>query len=534
MLKKPLLLLGYLLCLLCSCDSSSWSQKSTVSPPTPGTGILHVAHPPGLHTLDPRKTNSRAEQSLALWLFEGLTRLNEQGKAELSLANKVDISDDLRTYIFRLRRSYWSSGRPLTAFDFEYAWRQVLTPRFQAPHAESLFVIRHARLVKEGKEAIHVAGIRAMDDYTLVVELEEPTPHFLELVANPVFFPIESQVDRTHPHWALSADQNFSCNGPFSLESWEHGSLVKLKKNMLYWDLNKVQLGNIQSREMPNEDAIEAFRSGSLDWVGTPLQKLSHPSISDSTPLPQSRWGIKVLWCQLNTKRAPLNQKRLRRALGLALKRESLDPGPHQPWAASSSSLISPMQGWQVHPLSTGEDIEQAQELTHEAIQLSPDTLNIKLQMACTVPELLPLAKQLIKHWEKTLSLKIELIPPQSSKVPLAHIVLAKSQNISASPIELLQVFHNKGQDSGWNASVYQQLIEMSKTERRDEQHQRVLSLAEQLLLEEAPVIPLLHERFQYKSHPRSNGALLLPTGCLDLKQAALKTQDYQLVGEAT
>src|SRR5262249_33938918 len=96
-------------------------------------------------TLDPRKARSLSGQTLVRMLFEGLTRVNKEEIAELALAKEVNISSDLKTYVFRLKESVWSNGNPVVASDFVYAWKKLLSPEFPSVLAPHLYVIKNAK-----------------------------------------------------------------------------------------------------------------------------------------------------------------------------------------------------------------------------------------------------------------------------------------------------------------------------------------------------------------------------------------------------
>src|ERR1043165_1174865 len=122
------------------------------------------------HTLDPRKARSLSGLTLVRMLFEGLTRVNKEENAELALANEVTLSQDLKTYTFRLKESVWSNGNRVLASDFVYAWKKILTPDYPSDLASHLYVIKNARAAKEGKVSIDEIGVKALDENTLQVE----------------------------------------------------------------------------------------------------------------------------------------------------------------------------------------------------------------------------------------------------------------------------------------------------------------------------------------------------------------------------
>jgi ABC-type oligopeptide transport system substrate-binding subunit len=83
-------------------------------------------------TLDPRKARDLQSMTIAKMFFEGLTRINEEDKPELAIAEKVDVTEEGKVYTFTLRSAKWTNGEAVTAHDFVYAWTKTLEPPFSS------------------------------------------------------------------------------------------------------------------------------------------------------------------------------------------------------------------------------------------------------------------------------------------------------------------------------------------------------------------------------------------------------------------
>ena len=114
----------------------------------------------------------------------------------------MKISDDQKTYTFTLRDAKWSNGDPVTAKDFEYAWKWALDPKNESQYAYQLYYVKGAQAVNEGKGSADDVGVKAIDEKTLEVKLENPTPYFLELTAFYTYFPVNSKIAEENPNWA--------------------------------------------------------------------------------------------------------------------------------------------------------------------------------------------------------------------------------------------------------------------------------------------------------------------------------------------
>jgi oligopeptide transport system substrate-binding protein len=233
-MKGIFLILAACAGLSCGCQSRPSGAASSLS--------INIKDEP--QSLDPRKARQVNSQAIVHMLFDGLMRMGKEGKVETALAHQVEESADHKSYIFHLRDSYWSNGEKVVAYDFAYAWKKVLSPDFPSDIAFLFYPIKNARAAKEGVAPLSEVGITCLDDKTLFVELNEPIPYFLDLVALPMFSPINARLDQENPQWMCEA-KDYVGNGPFMVANWEHQRAFQLKKNPLYWDSAAVHLEEI-------------------------------------------------------------------------------------------------------------------------------------------------------------------------------------------------------------------------------------------------------------------------------------------------
>src|SRR5450756_894267 len=228
------------------------------------------AEPPGI---DPGVTIGVPEATVEMQVFDGLTRLDNKNVPQPAMAKSWTISKDGKTYIFTLRDAYWTNGTPVTAYDFEYAWKRVLNPDLASEYAYILYNVYgglafntsikvgtkyYAQAVdakgnpltkKVGDKDVPVAnmakeidpsknvGIRALNTKTLKVYLQSPTAYFLNLTAFPTLMPVCKAVVSTNDKWA-SDPTNYVTDGPFKLTQWSHNDKMVFVKNPTYWDKN--------------------------------------------------------------------------------------------------------------------------------------------------------------------------------------------------------------------------------------------------------------------------------------------------------
>ena len=260
---KILKVVGLVFCLfLVACQTSDKTKQSF---------CINIGEDP--QSLDPRKARDVNSYSILNMLFEGLTRLSKEGSPEGALAEKIEISEDQKKYTFTLRKSFWSNGDKVTSYDFAYSWKKILDEKFPSSTAYQLYMIKNAKLAKEGKISVDEVGITTLDENTLVVELERPVSYFLELLSFPFFFPVNSKVDKDQPGWA-ERKETYVSNGPFKLNAWVNNDKIDVIKNELYWDRSNVKLGKISLFMVPSETEFNMFEVGELDWAGSPFSTL--------------------------------------------------------------------------------------------------------------------------------------------------------------------------------------------------------------------------------------------------------------------
>lgn len=295
-------------------------------------GILYRGNASEPESLDPYLVRGAVEWTIVGSLFEGLV-IADMATLEPrpGVAERWEVSADGLVYTFHLRAdAKWSDGTAVTARDFEYGARRLLAPKFAASHAENnLFFVRGARDYQAGRSKdFSTVGVKARDDRTLEFTLERPTPFFLSALY--LFFPVPqatvekfAAMDERVNNWIRPG--NLVGNGAFTLKSWKQNQGVVLARNENYWDAAKVRLKEIHFLPIENESAEEnAFRSGQLHMTSSvPLSKIEvyQKEQPEALKVVDDRG---VYFYSLNVSKPPLNDRRVRQALALAVDRERL------------------------------------------------------------------------------------------------------------------------------------------------------------------------------------------------------------------
>ena len=180
---------------------------------------------------------------------EGLYRLNQDNVAEPAISDgEPTISEDGLVYTFTLRDANWSDGSPVTANDFEFAWKRAMNPDTASEYGPYMMdgVIKNATAIMEGSMEYTELGVKALDEKTLEVTLEKPTPYFLSLMSFGTFLPQKEEFVTAQGENYAKNSESVLYNGPFTLANWDGTGLSwQLLKNEEYWDKDTVKLTEI-------------------------------------------------------------------------------------------------------------------------------------------------------------------------------------------------------------------------------------------------------------------------------------------------
>lgn len=202
-------------------------------------------------------------------VMEGLYRADGNDQPVLALAKEEPkISEDKRTYTFTLRDAVWSDGKPVTAKDFEYAWKRALDPKTKSQYATMLYVLEKGEEFNKGQAKAEEVGVKALDDKTLEVKLKVAIPYFKALLTFPTWLPQRQDiVEKYGSKYALEA-KNMVYNGAFVLSQWVHEKSFQYKKNDKYWDKDNVKLDTVNVNIVKDSaQAINLYETGKTDFA---------------------------------------------------------------------------------------------------------------------------------------------------------------------------------------------------------------------------------------------------------------------------
>jgi oligopeptide transport system substrate-binding protein len=278
------------------------------------------------NTLDPHQANGTWENNIIGDMLIGLYTENADGIPELGSAVEHTISEDSLTHTFKIREDMtWSDGTTVTAHDFVYSWQRILKPETAAPYASILFAFKNARAVNEGTMSPDALGAQAIDDKTLVLEVEQPTPFINALLMHYTAFPVpKHKVEELGDDWVKPG--SIVTNGAYYATEWRPNSHIKLVKNEKFYDAENVAIDTVYYQPIGDVSAaFRSFRAGEIDTNSCsqcyPIQQVK--LIDDIMPgVKRNEVVLSTSYLTFNTDIKPFDDPRVRRALSLAIDRE--------------------------------------------------------------------------------------------------------------------------------------------------------------------------------------------------------------------
>ncbi|HVU17097.1 MAG TPA: peptide ABC transporter substrate-binding protein [Candidatus Didemnitutus sp.] len=488
--------------------SVSCSRRETAVEAGDRTQSLLVGNGAEPQDLDPQVVTVLSDQNIMMALFDGLTALDEQStKPVPAAAEKWESSADGLAWTFHLRPQLkWSNGEPLTAADFVASWHRALDPKLAAENGWYFYSVRNAEAFNGGKITdFGQVGFAAPDDRTLVITLDHPTPYLPALVSLPAWFPINPRVvarfdgmQKRGTPWTRAG--NHVGNGPFMLKEWTPNSRIVTVKNPYHWEAAKTKLEQLTFLPLENPGAEErSFRAGQLHVTFfLPLDKIAAWREHNPEQLrldPQAQ----INFLRLNVTRAPLGDVRVRRALSLALDRDTLVRTVLQGSRLAAGSLTPPGTGGYTARARVPVDFVQARQLLVEAGFPGGKGLP-EIEMQCRNDEVSPkLAEAIQAIWLKELGVRLTLAPVEQKIWIQNQQHLDYSISLAAwtadfpDPVTYLGLFTGDSAYNwtGWKNADYDHLLDEAAHTLDPVKRFEIFQQAEQLILEQAPVAPV-------------------------------------------
>lgn len=276
-------------------------------------------------SLDPQKTEGVPESNVIRNLLEGLVETDNNGQIVPGVASSWR-NDHGRIWTFTLRdNAQWSNGEPVTAQDFVYSWQRLADPKTTSPYASYLQAAHIANIdsILAGKASPTELGVKALDDHHLQVTLSQPVPYFIDMLAHTAMKPVyRAAVEKWGEQW--TQPQHYVGNGAYTLADWVVNEKIVLKRNPRYWDNahTVIDEGILLPLTSENSD-INRYRSGGSDMTNSvvppDLFKKLQQDLGEQVKVSPL---LCTFYYEINNKKAPFTDARVRTALKLTLDRD--------------------------------------------------------------------------------------------------------------------------------------------------------------------------------------------------------------------
>lgn len=343
-------------------------------------------------------------------------------------------------------------------------------------------------------------GIQTPDDQTLVVQLENPTHYFPDLLAFYPLYPVNRACVEKHGWPNFTKAENLVSNGPFMMKFRRIRDRLRMVKNPHYWNADAVQLEAIDAMAISSDvAALNMYLTGQLDWV-TNVPPTVIPEIQERADFHSAPIAATYFY-RLNCTRPPLDNPLVRKALSMAIDRRKICEMIMRAGEVPTTSLVPPGMNEYRSPSGAGFDPQRAQELLAEAGHPKGRGLP-KIEILYNTHETHQAIAEVVQNdWKKYLGIEVELRGLEwgtylNSQQSLQYDVARAGWNADyMDPITFLNMFLKNGpqNQTGWSNERYDELIHASAEEVDPERRLALLREAEQILLAEQPILPICH-----------------------------------------
>ncbi len=472
--------------------------------------VLHRGNSGEPQTLDQAQTSINIEAFIVKDLYEGLTIYDAAGKIVPGAAESWTLSEDGTVYTFKLRENAkWSDGTPVTAEDFVFSYQRVEDPKTAAKYANILYPIKNAEKINKGEAKLEELGVKAVDAKTLEITLERATPFFLELLAHQTALPVskasveKNGADFVKPGIMVS-------NGAYTLQAHVPNDSLTVVKNPNHWDAANTKIDKVIFYPIDDQAAsVRRFEAKEMD--------LAYNFSADQLERLRKAYGDEVhvsptlatYYYTFDTREAPYNDVRVRRALSMAVDRDFLAKEIYSGSQLPSYSMVPPGMGSYGEPAKADFATLSQLDREDEALKLMKEAgygeggkpLSIEIRYN-TNPNHERVATAIADMWKTTFGANVSLVNldvashygylQEGGKFNVARAGwvadYADAENFLALSVSSNKTFNY----SKFNNPEFDALMKKSYEEKDAAARNKILHQAETILMKEQPVAPFL------------------------------------------
>jgi oligopeptide transport system substrate-binding protein len=505
---------------LVGCTSSKNAATGTQ---TKEEQTLNLSFPDDLPTLDMAKATDNIAFTVAAQVNEGLLRLDEKGKPIAGVAKTWETSSDGLTWTFHLRDdAKWSDGSPVTAQDFEYAWKRTLDPATASQYAFMVAWVKGGDAYNKKKGTADQVMVKAKDDKTLEVVLDHPVPFFAEQLSFPVFFPEkQSFVEKAGDKFGSEADKALY-NGPFKISAWTHDQLVEIVKNDTYWDKSNVKLDKAVFQVVKDSNSEEnLYQTGALDNFTLIREQIDRfKDTKEYQVVPSLTTGYLLF----NEKEKAFQNAKIRQALTFAVDADKYADIIYHNGTMGATAFVgtgvSDGQGGDFRAdngdlINRKENAAKAKDLLQQGLKEAGLSAFPKMKLTMYDDDSNKKGAEFIKEqWRTNLSIDVD-IESLPKKMVLANLT-KRAYQIGLitwgadynDPMTYLDMWTTKGDFNrvDYSNTSYDALINKAKAESDAKKRMQDMTDAEKILMQDMPVGPIYFKAKAVATKPYFKG----------------------------
>ncbi|MBC1420038.1 peptide ABC transporter substrate-binding protein [Listeria fleischmannii] len=255
---------------LMACGGGNKDEVKTSDTSSSGKKEVNLMESAEIPSMDSTKGTDGVSFTAQNQVFEGLYYLDKDDKTQPGVAaGDPEMNEDQTVYTIKLRDdAKWSDGSQVTAQDFVYAWQKMVNPATGAEYAVIFDgIVKNATDIISGKKKPEDLGVKALDDTTLEITLEQPVPYFHSLLTFQPFYPQKEEYVKKQGDNYAKDSEHMIYNGAFVMKDWNNTSKTwKFEKNDKYWNKKDIKVDkiNVQVVKEPGA-AVNLYNTGKLD-----------------------------------------------------------------------------------------------------------------------------------------------------------------------------------------------------------------------------------------------------------------------------
>ncbi|PJG59010.1 ABC transporter substrate-binding protein [Aeromonas cavernicola] len=455
-------------------------------------------------SLDPHKTEGVPESQILRDLFEGLISSGPKGEVLPGVAQSWETKDN-KHYLFHLRKNAkWSNGDPVTAHDFEYAFKRAVDPKTASPYAWYLEIptIINASDIIAGKKPAETLGVKAIDDYTFEVQLEKAVPYFVSMLSRTTTYPVPKKViAQFGDKWTQPG--NMVSNGAYALSQWVVNERIEVERNKHYWNDAKTVINQVTYLPIDNNADLNRYLAGEVDMTyQMPIERFKQMKKEKPDELKVTGY-VGTYFYTFNVKRKPYDDVRVRTALTYAIDRNVIaDKVMGQGQQPAYGLVPDFVDGFKPtapewSKLTQAERNTQAKGLLSEAGYGPGNPLKLDL-LYNTDDNHKRVAVAVASMW-KQLGVEVSLVNQEwktyldslkQGQFDVARRGWIADYNEASSLLDLMQTTHGNN-DGKYSNPAFDQLMDSSRDQVDAAARSKVYQQAEALLAKDMPIAPI-------------------------------------------